>query len=156
MAPIDLISVNYALISSQHGSFNRAAQLLGVRQSVVSRRVRALEDSLGVCLFERKGNRIYKTRAGLNFLKEAQSIVDKLETATLCARHAGKGLHGEIRIGLKVSLRDDFINNLILSFKADNPAVSLHFIDTFEDDFQRVFLNNDVNIIFRSLPTHAP
>lgn len=156
MPSLDFISINYALISGQYGSFNKAAQLLGVRQSAVSRRVKALEERLGLCLFERRGNRIYQTSAGAKFLQEAEKIIDKLEVAVQSARQAGKGLNGEIRIGLQVSLNDDFIQDLILKFKANNPAVSLRFVDIFENNCQRLVYNNDVDIIFRSLPTQAP
>ena len=54
---IDLVSVTQALLVAEHLSFSRAAQVLGVRQSAVSRRVRALEDKLGVSLFERDFDR---------------------------------------------------------------------------------------------------
>ena len=37
---IDLVSVTQALLVAEHLSFSRAAQVLGVRQSAVSRRVR--------------------------------------------------------------------------------------------------------------------
>ena len=39
---INLVSVSQALLVAEHLSFSRAAQVLGVRQSAVSRRVRAL------------------------------------------------------------------------------------------------------------------
>jgi len=156
MLSLDFISINYALLSAKYSSFNKAAHLLGIRQSAVSRRVKALEECLGVDLFERRGNHIYQTSAGSSFLQEAEKIIDRLEVAAQYSRQAGKGLHGEICIGLQVSLNDDFIQDLILKFKANNPAVSLRFVDIFENDCQRLVYNNDVDIIFRSLPTQAP
>lgn len=50
---INLVSASHALAAAEHLSFSRAAHVLRVRQSAVSRRVRALEDVLGVSLFER-------------------------------------------------------------------------------------------------------
>lgn len=47
---VNLGSIAQALLVAEHLSFRRAAQVLGVRQSAVSRRVRALEDMLGVSL----------------------------------------------------------------------------------------------------------
>ena len=49
---INLVSVSQALLVAEHLSFSRAVQVLGVRQSAVSRRVRALEDALGVSLLK--------------------------------------------------------------------------------------------------------
>ena len=78
---IDLVSVTQALLVAEHLSFSRAAQVLGVRQSAVSRRVRALEDKLGVSLFERDNTGVRITEAGRRFLertREPPSVIDQL------------------------------------------------------------------------------
>lgn len=75
MLSLDFISINYAVLSARYGSFNKAAQLLGIKQSAVSRRVKALEERLGVDLFERRGNHIYQTSAGSSFLQEAEKLL---------------------------------------------------------------------------------
>jgi Bacterial regulatory helix-turn-helix protein, lysR family len=49
---IELTSVMQALKVAEHLSFRRAAEALGVCQSSVSKRVRALENILGVDLFD--------------------------------------------------------------------------------------------------------
>ena len=67
---IDLVSVRQALLVAEHLSFSRAAQVVGVQQSAVSRRVRALEDQLGVSLFERDFTGVRLTEAGRRFLEE--------------------------------------------------------------------------------------
>jgi DNA-binding transcriptional LysR family regulator len=50
---IELTSVKQALKVAEHLSFRRAAEALGICQSSVSKRVRALENLLGVDLFDR-------------------------------------------------------------------------------------------------------
>src|SRR3546814_14596530 len=50
---IDLVSVVQALVVAEYLSFSAAASALGVRQSGVSKRIRLLEENLGVTLFER-------------------------------------------------------------------------------------------------------
>jgi len=54
------------LLVADHASFSRAARVLGVRQSAVSRRIQALEDELGVSLFERQLNGVRPTIAWLS------------------------------------------------------------------------------------------
>ena len=68
---IDLVSVTQALLVAEHLSFSRAAQVLGVRQSAVSRRVRALEDKLGVSLFERDHTGVRSLRLVEDFWRGA-------------------------------------------------------------------------------------
>ncbi|HEX5660373.1 MAG TPA: LysR family transcriptional regulator, partial [Polyangiales bacterium] len=53
MATIDLNLVRALVAVHEHGSFSVAAGKLGVPRSTVSRAVSALEDSLGVLLFQR-------------------------------------------------------------------------------------------------------
>lgn len=61
---IDCISITQGLVVAECLSFRRAARMLGVRQSTVSRRVRSLEDKLGVSLFERYAGGVRLTAAG--------------------------------------------------------------------------------------------
>lgn len=53
MLPVELKHLRYADAASQHGSFRKAADALGLKQSNLSRRIRTLEECLGYRLFER-------------------------------------------------------------------------------------------------------
>lgn len=73
--------------AARHSSFKRAAEELNLTQSAVSHQVKALEEFLGVALFERSGNRLELTRTGRDYLVEVTAGLGRLETATdrLCA-----------------------------------------------------------------------
>ncbi len=68
--------------AARHASFKRAADELNLTQSAVSHQVKALEDFLGVALFERSGNRLQLTQAGLDYLVEVSAGLERLEAAT--------------------------------------------------------------------------
>jgi LysR family glycine cleavage system transcriptional activator len=51
-------------IAARHMSFTKAADELHLTQSAISHRVRALEEELGVLLFDRLPRRLELTRAG--------------------------------------------------------------------------------------------
>lgn len=71
----DDIRVFLAIV--EHGSLNQAADYLGINQSTVSRRISALEERLGVSLFERKrGSRWAVTPAGEQMLASAELMND--------------------------------------------------------------------------------
>jgi Bacterial regulatory helix-turn-helix protein, lysR family len=67
LSSIDLVSVRQGLVVAECLSFHRAARVLGTQQSTVGRRVRALEDVLGVSLFERTPAGVRLTIAGARF-----------------------------------------------------------------------------------------
>lgn len=71
----DDIRVFLAIV--EHGSLNQAADYLDINQSTVSRRISALEERLGVSLFERKrGSRWAVTPAGEQMLASAELMND--------------------------------------------------------------------------------
>ena len=68
------------LLVANCGSFTSAAKRLNVNQSSVSRTLQNLESSLGVKLFERKGNSLVLTSAGLKIQGKAQAITDSVDS----------------------------------------------------------------------------
>jgi LysR family glycine cleavage system transcriptional activator len=61
------------------GSFTRAAELLNVTQSAVSRQVRQLEEQLGETLFSRRHQHLVLTPSGRVLLRALQQAFDKIE-----------------------------------------------------------------------------
>src|SRR5512142_2256903 len=59
-------------------SFTLAAQELFLTQSALSRQIKALEDALGVPLFERRHRALALTTAGAAFHREISEILDTL------------------------------------------------------------------------------
>src|SRR5260370_37018983 len=60
------------------GSFTRAAELLNVTQSAVSRQVRQLEEQLGETLFSRRHQHLVLTASGRLLLRALQQADDKI------------------------------------------------------------------------------
>jgi D-serine dehydratase len=61
---VNLRAILHSIVAIEQGSFHRAANVIGTNQSVVSRRIRAVEDELGVSLFERDRAGVRPTAAG--------------------------------------------------------------------------------------------
>lgn len=80
--------------------FVRAADRYGVAQSVISKRLKRLEDQIGTCLIERgRRNKVALTRSGQLFLPEARAAIAALDRAELMGRNFGRGVAGPLRIG---------------------------------------------------------
>jgi LysR family transcriptional regulator, glycine cleavage system transcriptional activator len=63
-------------------SFTKAAEELFVTQSAVSRQIKALEDNLGLKLFERRPRSVTLTDNGQALYRIATEVLDRLQTAT--------------------------------------------------------------------------
>ncbi len=86
---MNLLHMKYAVVIAEKKSINRAAEVLFVGQSALSRSVKELESSLGVTLFERSAKGMFLTPEGEVFIQHAKSLleqVDALETMFLTGR----------------------------------------------------------------------
>ena len=79
MAPIDLNLLRPFTEVHLAGSFSVAAERLGVPRSTVSRAIAALEESLGVRLFQRTTRKVVTTAAGITLFERAQPTVAALD-----------------------------------------------------------------------------
>jgi DNA-binding transcriptional LysR family regulator len=128
-ATINSVSVTQALVVAKHLSFRAAARALGIRQSAVSRHVRALEDELGVSLFERHHAGVRITNAGARFLQHAREALTQLDQASKIAGAAGRGATGQLRIGILSSMGAGFLRELIQAYSERHPDVAVQIVE---------------------------
>lgn len=92
---IELKHLRYAEVAERCGSFRKAAASLALKQSNLSRRVRYLEDELGIVLFERtNGGRALSHRDRAAALggaaARARGLAARLERAAKLARRRSR------------------------------------------------------------------
>ena len=89
---------------AETGSFRKAAARLQVGQPALSRRIRRLEDALGLSLFERHPTGARLTAGGRRFAASARSMLNSLDSAIGDAQMHGAAALGHLRVGLIASL----------------------------------------------------
>lgn len=102
--PIEIRRLRYAVVAAETQNFSRAAEILNVKQSTLSKRILALEQRLGIILFERSTRGAIPTRAGADFLDTANRIVGEVDSLRNTARAIGLGEAGSLVIGFCSSL----------------------------------------------------
>src|SRR5262245_25123874 len=124
---MDLKHLRAAVAVAEHLHFGQAAKALGVAQPPLSQQVKALEDELGVTLFERTTRAVHLTPAGETFVADARAALSMVDTAARRARQAGRGEIGELAIGMVGSAVQQPLPTIIRAFRARYPAVALSF-----------------------------
>ena len=76
-----LRQLQFFIAAAEQGSVTGAARVLSISQSSVTEAIRALEDDLGVTLFERQARGLEITHLGSQFLRHAQQILADVSNA---------------------------------------------------------------------------
>jgi DNA-binding transcriptional LysR family regulator len=117
-------------------SFQKAAEHLNYAQSSVSAQIRALEEDLGVKLFDRLGRGIRLTEAGRRLVQYADKILDLTEESR--AEIAGtKEIRGSLTIRIPESFGIYRLPNVVAPYVARHPGVQLNFITCAHDTLQK-------------------
>ncbi len=105
--------------------FGRAALRLGLSQPQVSRRVRALEDTLGLELFVRTPRRTALTDAGARLLGDACETLAAAERLRDRARTARRTAAGRVGVGFVWSTLGAHVAPLVVAAAERHPDVEL-------------------------------
>ena len=117
--------------AARHLSFTKAASELGVTQSAISRQMRAMEDLLGLRLFERTGHGLVLTEAGAIYAEKIRAKLQDIETATL-ELLAYRGQGGELTIACLPTLGARWLVPRLSKFTAAHPEVLIHVVTKIE------------------------
>ena len=131
------------------GGFRSASRRLGVEQSIVSRRVAALEDGIGVSLVERSRNGVRLTAAGGRFLEQVRISLSQLEVAVSDAQAAGEAAAGRVRIGITASIASGFVRELLAAWRAEHPRVAIDLVEGGPDEHAAALLAHELDLSFQ-------
>jgi len=132
--------------------FGRTAELIHLSQPALSLQIKALEEEVGVRLFERNRRKTTLTAAGLAFRDDAAAALSQLEQAMRSARLAANGKLGLLRIGFISTVGSEIVPNIVRQFRELNPEVefSLRAIPT--ADQVQMLESGSLDIGFFRLP----
>src|SRR5271167_2043227 len=103
--------------------FGRTAELIHLSQPALSLQIRALEEEVGIKLFERDRRKTTLTAAGVAFRDGAATAVVNLEQAVRNARLAANGKLGLLRIGFISTAGNEIVPGIVRRFRELNPEV---------------------------------
>ena len=122
--------VRVLLAALRTGSFTLAARALDADQSTVSRRIAALEESIGAPLFERTPRGPVPTELGEALRERAEAVEAELVRFADAARGSReRGVRGRVRLALTESLATHFVIPRVLpSLRAAHPELVVELV----------------------------
>jgi LysR family nitrogen assimilation transcriptional regulator len=126
---MDFRQLRYFAAIADYGSFSEAAERLHVAQSALSRHAKALEEELGVKLFERKSRGVSVTPSGAVLLERAHHILNELERARADVMAQATSPSGEAVIGTTSTTSRILYGPLAERFSREYPNVNLRFVE---------------------------
>ncbi len=151
---VDLQHLRFAVAAVEYGSFRQAAEILGVRQSTLSRSIRQLEHSIGIVIFDRSSGGVKPTPAGRSVLRMARTILEEFETLLATARSTRNGETGRLAIGFCTSLSAGNLRASLLDFRQRFPQIELATVERRRTRLATALRNGvlDVLIVTGSMP----
>jgi DNA-binding transcriptional LysR family regulator len=123
---MELQKLYYFVVAAQLQHFRQAAEHCMVAQPVLSRQIAALEQELGVGLFERVKRRVRLTQAGREFLPHAQAAIAAVQQGQQAMVEFRRGTAGLVRVGCAEPLAIAFLPRMIKLFNQRHPRTRLH------------------------------
>ncbi len=123
---IEVHLLRYAVAAADSGSFSRAADQFGIKQSTLSKRVQYLELRLGLPLFRRSTRGVMPTDPGERFLSKARRIIQDIDALGQESRALAKGEAGTLRLGFHGSLGAGDLSAVLRAYRTAWPAVEIH------------------------------
>ncbi len=128
-------------------SFSRAADRLHYAQSSISAQILALEEELGVRLFDRLGRRILLTQAGEQLVSYAERITD-LADETRVEIGGGAQPEGSLTIRVPESLGVYRLASVVYEFSSLFPGICLNLITCAHETLQKELRNGAIDLAF--------
>lgn len=107
------------------GSFAEASRKLNLANSVVSKRVKDLEDFLGTQLFIRTTRKVTLTETGYSYLEYVRNILDQIEEVEARIKTKMDKPVGTIKLAAPLSFGQQYLGPIIASYLEKFPDVSI-------------------------------
>ncbi|SDM24896.1 LysR family transcriptional regulator [Maricaulis salignorans] len=114
--------------AAQAGSLTKAAEMLGLSQSAVSRQIAALEDDLGAALFHRHARGLIRTEPGNLLFEAAKEIAAKAAIAEARVQDARDEPCGELKVTAPMALGAIWLAPRLAGFHDQYPQIRIRLM----------------------------
>lgn len=139
--------------TAEEGSFSAAARALGLTQPTLGRQVAALEEALGVTLFERAGRTLLLTQAGGELLEHTRAMGAAAHRISLAASGSVQAIEGKVRITAADVMCAHLLPPVVAEIRREAPGIE---IDLVAANDIRDLLRREADIAIRHVRPDQP
>ena len=118
-----ILSIEAFVRVAETGSFANASRQIGVAKSVVTTRVKQLEDSLGVALFHRSTRAVKLSEVGKNYYDDCRELLQKVQELTAKSHREGASLKGRLRVQVLPGFALGHFSQALVDFRSAYPGI---------------------------------
>ena len=118
------------LVTAEEGSLSAAARALGMAQPTLGRQVAALEEELGVALFERVGRGLTLTTSGVGLLDHVRKMGESANLFSLAASGQSQTIEGSICITASEVISAFLLPPVLERLRRLHPGVEIKIVAT--------------------------
>ncbi|TPV94095.1 MAG: LysR family transcriptional regulator [Myxococcales bacterium FL481] len=116
------------LVTAEEGSLSAAARALGQAQPTLGRQVTALEEELGVALFERVGHRLVLTKTGAELVEQVRHMSEAAARFSLIAAGQSQAVEGVVRLAASQAVAAYLLAPVIKQLRDHHPALEIEIV----------------------------
>ena len=116
------------LATAEEGSLSAAARALGLTQPTLSRQVAALEDTLGVTLFERTSRALLLTQSGTQLLEHFRSMGEAANRVSIAATGQSEAVTGHVVIACTNGMATFYLPGILKKLRNKAPDLQIEVI----------------------------
>ncbi|WP_020407190.1 LysR family transcriptional regulator [Hahella ganghwensis] len=152
---IDLKNLETFIWVAQLGGFRLAAQRLHTTQPGISQRIAALENELGVKLFERDSRRVILTTKGRELIPYAEQML-RLRSEILDIAESHQAYSGNVRMGVSETIVHTSLIKLVEAIRSTYPMITLDIEVDVSRNLRENLLKGALDIVFLLGPIQEP
>ncbi|WP_428001882.1 LysR family transcriptional regulator [Acidovorax sp.] len=139
MDTLDWNQLRAFLETAETGSLSAAARKLGLTQPTLSRQVAAIEQRMGVTLFERVGKAMALTPTGLDLLEHARAMGAAAQALGVAASGRSQAVGGVVSVSASDAVASYLLPPLVRRLREQEPGISIEVIpsNAFSDLLRR-------------------
>lgn len=131
---------------AENMSFSKASADLNISQPAVTRHIKELEERYKTSLFERKGNRIYLTKAGEKVYNAYREIAQHYRDLDFEIGQMHDSIAGEFKIGASSTISQYIIPRVIASFHKRYPNIRIYLLNGNSFEMEKLLLDNQADM----------